>query len=247
MDLGLDGRRYVVTAASRGLGYATAAALASDGAHTLIVARPSESLDAALVGLGSRAQAVPVNLTDDDAAEQIMTALGTAYIDGLLVNVGGPALGRALEYTDEQWRVAFEQVTLTSLRIIRTLVSRINEGGSILIVLSSTVREPIDDLAASNVLRPGLAMLVKDLANQLAPRGIRVNGILPGKIATERLLTLTGGTEEGLAETESAIPMRRLGSPKEFGEVAAFLLSPAASYVSGVLVPVDGGLLRSPW
>ncbi|MEK9810200.1 MAG: SDR family oxidoreductase, partial [Candidatus Nanopelagicales bacterium] len=118
---------------------------------------------------------------------------------------------------------------------------------SILIVLSSTVKEPIDVLAASNVLRPGLAMLVKDLANELAPRGVRVNGILPGKIATDRLLTLTGGTPEGLAAVEADIPMNRLGSPQEFGEVAAFLLSPAASYVTGVLVPVDGGLLRSPW
>ncbi|MEK9664975.1 MAG: SDR family oxidoreductase [Candidatus Nanopelagicales bacterium] len=247
MDLGLDGRRYVVTAASRGLGFATAAALAADGAHTIIAARPSAALDAALAALGPRAAAVPVDLTGVDAAERIAEAVGSEPLDGVLVNVGGPAAGRALEYSDEQWQRAFEQVTLTSLRIIRTLVPRLADGASILIVLSSTVKEPIDVLAASNVLRPGLAMLVKDLANELAPRGVRVNGILPGKIATDRLLTLTGGTPEGLAAVEADIPMNRLGSPQEFGEVAAFLLSPAASYVTGVLVPVDGGLLRSPW
>jgi len=247
MDLGLEGRRYVVTAASRGLGYATAAALSADGAHTVIAARPSASLDEALASLGPRAQAVPVDLTDVDAAEQIADALGAAPLDGVLVNVGGPAAGRALDYTDLQWQQAFEQVTLTTVRIIRTLAPRLAEGASILVVLSSTAKEPIDVLAASNVLRPGLAMLVKDLANELAPRGIRVNGILPGKIATDRIITLTGGTQEGLAAVEADIPMKRLGSPKEFGEVAAFLLSPAASYVTGVLVPVDGGLLRSPW
>ncbi len=244
MDLGLSGRRYVVTAASRGLGYATASALNADGATTFVVARPSDSLTRAVSDLGPQATAIGVDMTHPDAAETIAAEIGSDPIDGLLVNGGGPAVGAALEYSDEQWQQAFELVTLSTLRLLRALVPRLAPGSSVLIVLSSTVKEPMPTLAASNVLRPGLAMLVKDLANDLGPRGIRVNGILPGRIATDRLLVLTGSEDAAFSRD---IPLGRLGEPAEFGRVAAFLLSPAASYVSGTLVPVDGGLLRSPW
>ena len=153
---------------------------------------------------------------------------------------GGPAPGAVLDLDDEQWQRAIDGVLLASLRLLRAVAPRIADGGSILVVLSSTAKEPIRDLGASNALRPGLAMVVKDLAVALAPR-VRVNGILPGRIATDRLRAVADG------DLGAGIPLERPGSPEEFGRVAAFLLSPAASYVTGTLVAVDGGLLRSPW
>jgi 3-oxoacyl-[acyl-carrier protein] reductase len=238
MDLGLAGRRYIVTGGSRGLGLATARQLAGEGALTCIVARDPERLGEVSASLGQGHTTISADLADPAAASLI--AESTGPVDGVLVNVGGPAPGALLELDDGAWQEAIDGVLLSSLRLLRALTPRIVDGGAVLLVLSSTAKEPIRDLAASNVLRPGLAMLVKDLANTLAPR-VRVNGILPGRIATDRLRSL-GGTDLG-----DGVPMGRAGDPEEFGRVAAFLLSPAASYVTGTLVPVDGGLLRSPW
>ena len=238
MDLGLSGRRYLITGGSRGLGFATAQALASEGAHTCLVARDAVRLTEAIASLGQGHDAIRADLTDPEAAAAIAATVGS--VDGLLVNVGGPTPGSVLELDDAAWRQAIDEVLLSSLRLLRALTPQIVDGGSMLLVLSSTAKEPIRELAASNVLRPGLAMVVKDLANTLAPR-VRVNGILPGRIATDRLRSL-GGTD-----LSDGVPMGRAGDPEEFGRVAAFLLSPAASYVTGALVPVDGGLLRSPW
>jgi 3-oxoacyl-[acyl-carrier protein] reductase len=238
MDLGLAGRRYLITGGSRGLGFATAAALAAEGAHTCLVARDPVRLAEATASLGEGHDAISADLADPGAAASNAATVGS--LDGLLVNVGGPSPGTVLELDDDTWRQAIDGVLLSSLRLLRALTPQIVDGGAILLVLSSTAKEPIRDLAASNVLRPGLAMVVKDLANTLAPR-VRVNGILPGRIATDRLRSL-GGTDLG-----DGVPMGRPGDPEEFGRVAAFLLSPAASYVTGALVPVDGGLLHSPW
>lgn len=238
MDTGLAGRRYVVTGGSRGLGLATAQALAADGAHTLLVARNPDRLAAASLALGPGHGHLALDLADPDAADQI--AEWAATIDGALINVGGPPPGAVLELDDAQWRSAIDGVLMASLRLLRALVPRVAAGGSILVVLSSTAKEPIRDLGASNALRPGLAMVVKDLADSLAPE-VRVNGILPGRIATQRLREVATG------DLGAGVPLGRPGDPEEFGRVAAFLLSPAASYVTGALVPVDGGLLRSPW
>ena len=238
MDLGLAGRRYLVTGGSRGLGFATAQVLASEGARTCLVARDAVNLEEASAALGQGHEFIRADLADPSAAASIAGTVGT--IDGILINVGGPAPGSVLELDDDAWRQAIDGVLLASLRLLRALTPQIADGGAILIVLSSTAKEPIRELAASNVLRPGLAMVVKDLANTLAP-GVRVNGILPGRIATDRLRSL-GGMDLG-----DGVPMGRAGDPEEFGRVAAFLLSPAASYITGALVPVDGGLLRSPW
>ena len=238
MDLGLSGRRYVVAGGSRGLGLATATALAKEGARTLLVARDPDALNAATTALGHDHEALSVDLADPYAASSVARVCGD--IDGALINVGGPAPGALLDLDDAAWQHAFDQVFLASLRLVRALVPRIREGGSILVVLSTTAKEPIRELGASNALRPGLAMAVKDLADTLAPR-IRVNGVLPGRIATDRLRSLGG------ANLSAGIPLGRPGDPEEFGRVATFLLSPAASYVTGSLLAVDGGLLRSPW
>ncbi len=238
MDLDLAGRTYVVTAGSRGLGYATASALAADGASTLLVARDHHRLEEARESLGPGHAILSADLAHPETADAIARSVGD--IDGALINVGGPAPGSVLDLGDEDWQAAWEGVMMSSLRLLRALAPRVREGGAMLVVLSSTAKEPIAALGASNALRPGLGMVVKDLANTLAPR-VRVNGILPGRIMTERLAQL------GPGELSQDVPLGRPGDPEEFGRVAAFLLSPAASYVTGALVPVDGGLLRSPW
>jgi 3-oxoacyl-[acyl-carrier protein] reductase len=168
-------------------------------------------------------------------------------LDGALISVGGPPAGPVMATADEAWRQAFEGVFLGAVRLARELGGGLADGGALALVLSSSVREPIAGLALSNGLRPGLAGVAKTLAGELGPRGIRVNGLLPGKIATARLAELDaarGDPERVRAEAEQAIPLRRYGEPEEFGRVAAFVLSPAASYLTGAMIPVDGGALR---
>ncbi|MGH3682399.1 MAG: SDR family oxidoreductase, partial [Natronosporangium sp.] len=168
-------------------------------------------------------------------------------LDGALISVGGPVPGMATELTDDQWRTAFETVFLGTVRLARTVAAALHPGGAIGLVLSTSVRSPIRGLSLSNGLRPGLAGVAKDLADQLAPGGIRVVSLLPHRILTDRsreLFAAAADPEQARAQVEAAIPQGRLGDPAEFGRVAAFLLSPAASYLTGIAVPVDGGAAR---
>jgi 3-oxoacyl-[acyl-carrier protein] reductase len=167
-------------------------------------------------------------------------------LDGALVSVGGPPAGPALSLTDEQWRSAFDSVFLGAVRLARAVVGALPaDGGSLAFVLSSSVKAPITGLAASNGLRPGLAMLAKTMADELGPHGVRVNGLMPGRVLTGRIRELDGDDPAVAERIAAGIPLRRYGDPAEFGRVAAFLLSPAASYVTGAMVPVDGGAVRA--
>jgi 3-oxoacyl-[acyl-carrier protein] reductase len=252
MDLGLGGRGYLLTGASRGLGFATARALVDDGARVVISSRSRRAVDEAVTELGGApaAHGLAADLADPEAAQDLTSTARTELkrVDGLLISVGGPAPGTVLDTGEEHWRTAFESVLLGPLRLLKALGPHLGEGAAIGFVLSTSVRQPVGHLAISNGLRPGLAMTAKALADELGPRGIRVFGLLPGTIATDRISEIEAASGDAAAmraRTESDIPLRRVGRPEEFGRVAAFLLSPAASYVSGAMIPVDGGVLRS--
>ncbi len=259
MDLGLHDRVFVVTGGSRGLGLASARALVAEGAKVVICARDQQGIDEAIAELGSSSSVgVPADLADSSSAERVVAAAVARFgrLDGALVSVGGPAAGTPMTTDDETWRISFETVFLGALRVARAAANAMSPepndvagtGGSIALILSSSAREIVPGLTTSNGLRPGLAMMVKDLADELGPRGIRVNGILPGRLATDRMFAVDarlGAPDMVRRRNEAAIPLGRYGEPDELGKVAAFLLSPASSYVSGSLVPVDGGMLRS--
>jgi 3-oxoacyl-[acyl-carrier protein] reductase len=246
MDLGLKDRVYVVTGATRGLGNATARELVADGAKVVITGRDEKRVADATAELGPNAVGVAVDNADAGAPEQLIAAAREHFggFHGVLVSVGGPPPGFVADTTDEQWRAAFESVFLGAVRVARAAAAELPEGGVIGFVLSGSVYEPIPGLTVSNGLRPGLAGFAKSIADELGPRGIRVVGLLPGRIATDRtreLDSLSADPEATRAANESRIPLRRYGKPEEFGRVAAFVLSPAASYLTGVMVPVDGG------
>ncbi|GAB3346913.1 SDR family oxidoreductase [Modestobacter lapidis] len=252
MDLGLAGRGYLLTGASRGLGFATARALVDDGARVLVSSRSAGSVDAAVASLGGApaAHGLAADLADAAAGPALVEAATARLdrVDGALVSVGGPAPGSVLEVGEDEWRAAFDTVLLGTVRLVKALVPVLGDGAAIGLVLSSSVREPIGHLATSNAVRPGLAMTAKALADELGPRGIRVFGLLPGRIATERLVQTDSrhpDPEAARRATEASIPLRRYGRPEEFGRVAAFALSPAASYLTGMMLPVDGGMIRS--
>lgn len=256
MDLGLTDARALVCGASSGLGAAIGDALAAEGARVALVARSSDKLEAAVGRLGAE-RAVPVvaDLSQPDgpsaAVAEAVAALGG--LDLLLVNSGGPPVGRFDELDDAAWQRAIDGTLWSAVRLVREALPhlRASDRPAILVILSSSAREPIPGLTTSNLLRPGLAGLVKSLATEIAP--VRINGIAPGRIATARIAQLDGSISEreGVdAETIrrrmiERIPLGRYGEPPEVGRIGAFLLSPAAGYVTGAILPVDGGMIKA--
>jgi 3-oxoacyl-[acyl-carrier protein] reductase len=247
MDLGLKDRVYVVTGATRGLGAAAARELVADGAKVVVTGREEKKTAEAAEALGPNAVGVAADNADPGTPARLIEAARAHFggFDGVLVSVGGPAPGFVADNTDEQWTAAFESVFLGAVRLARAAAAELGEGGVIGFVLSGSVHEPIPGLTISNGLRPGLAGFAKSLSDELGPRGIRVVGLLPARIDTDRvreLDALSADPEATRAANESRIPLRRYGRPEEFGRAAAFLLSPAASYLTGVMLPVDGGM-----
>jgi 3-oxoacyl-[acyl-carrier protein] reductase len=255
VELGLKDKTFVIGGGSKGLGRGIAETLIGEGARVLLVSRDQGSIDKTVADLGPNARGVAADMGDLSTAEVVADAVDAEFggrLNGVVINAGGPPAGEALALTDEQWLAAYQLLIGGPLRLLKALTPKIEENGAILFVTSTSVKQPIPNLDSSNVLRPGVAALAKTLARELAPH-IRVNSMMPGRFDTDRIRTLDQIRAESLgvpqhqvaAEASKEIPMGRYGDPIEFGRTAAFLLSPAASYVSGVAIQVDGALVTA--
>jgi len=258
MDLGLKGKVAMVAGASRGLGFAVAQTLASQGAFVSIVSRDESAIRAAAQRIGTpQVLAASVDVRSAEGIEQWARATEDKFggVDLLFANAGGPPAGPALSFDDQAWQSAVDLLLFSTIRMVRAVVPSMEArgGGAILVTTSSSVKEPIPNLGLSTVVRASVSALAKTLALELAPARIRVNQIVPGRIDTDRVRQLdeVNGQKQGLSADQmktrsiATIPMGRYGQPEEFARVATFLLSNAASYMTGATVQVDGGLIRS--
>lgn len=244
MDLGLRGRTAIVCGASAGMGLAIAEAFVEEGANVAMFARRRDVLEREADRLG----ALPVrgDVTTPRDLERLVEKTLEAFggINVLINNSGGPPRGPALGLGPEAYESAVELLLLSVIRLTNLCLPHIEAGGHgrIVNITSSTVREPTDNLVLSNAVRPGVIGWAKTLARELGPKGITVNSIAPGRIDTERIREVypDGPTEDDL----KTIPLRRLGAPREIADVVCFLASDRASYVTGTVIPVDGGLTR---
>jgi 3-oxoacyl-[acyl-carrier protein] reductase len=256
MDLGLTGRVALVTAASKGMGKASAMGLAAEGARVVMCARTESDLKTAAEEIRAKTKAdvlaVPADVTKkDDVTALVDRAVKTfGHVDILVANAGGPPRGYFEDMTDEQWQGAFDVSLLSVVRLVRGVLPsmKARRWGRILTIQSVSVKQPIPELLLSNAVRPGVAGMMKTLAGQLGKDGITVNTVCPGKIMTDRFLggqKISGlSREDYLARAVEDVPVGRIGTPEEFANVIVFLASERASYVTGVAVQVDGGLVR---
>jgi 3-oxoacyl-[acyl-carrier protein] reductase len=257
MDLGIRGKAALVTAASKGMGKATAMGLAAEGVRILMCARTAADIKAAAEEVRATTGVEVVEMTADvtkkEDVERLVKRADEAFggVDILVANSGGPPRGNLDEMTDEQWYGAFEVATLSVVRLVRGVLPSMKRKrwGRILTIQSVSVKQPVPGLLLSNAVRPGVAGMVKTLSEDLGKHNITINVVCPGKILTDRLL---GGAkqaglprEEFLQKAGLDIPLGRVGTPEEFANVMVFLASERASYVTGVALQVDGGLIRS--
>ncbi|HTI13465.1 MAG TPA: SDR family oxidoreductase [Dictyobacter sp.] len=262
MDLGLKGTVAIVLAASKGLGRASAAALAAEGANVVIAARTRQELEQTAREIqqttGSRALPVPVDVTKAEDLTQLVetTIQEFGRLDILVTNAGGPPFGTFDNLNDEQWQAAFELNLLSTVRIIRLALPHLRTSGRgrIINIQSMSVKEPIMGLLLSNSIRPGVAGLAKTLATEIGADHITINTVCPGRIMTDRILSrpdIKAKIEQGMSKEEATadqthdIPVGRIGKPEELGALVTFLASAQAGYITGTSIPVDGGLIRS--
>jgi 3-oxoacyl-[acyl-carrier protein] reductase len=242
MQFGLNGRTAIVCGASSGMGLAAAEALAAEGANVAMFARRRELLEREAERIG--ALAVRGDLTNPQHLRRLVETTVSAFgtIDVLVLNSGGPPRKQAVEVTDADVEEAVELMLLSATRLTALCLPHLREAGHgrIVAITSSSVREPIPGLALSNAVRPGVVGWLKTLAREVGPDGVTVNVIAPGRIDTPRVREVypEGPSDADLEE----IPLRRLGAPREVGDVICFLASDRAAYVTGAVVPVDGGL-----
>lgn len=256
MELGLKGRRALVMAASRGLGFASALGLAREGCKLVICSRDQERIEAAANTIrtqtGAEVKALVADVSSAAEAKRLVDAAVSAYggLEIVVHNAGGPPAGETLQMTEEQWQKAFEQNMLSFTRIVGAAAPELKKAGygRVLTIASSSIKQPIPNLALSNALRAGVWGIAKTLSRELAPQGILVNVIAPGRIDTERIAELdqanatkSGRSIEDVRKASVAgIPLGRLGKPEELANLVVFLASEAGSYITGQAITVDG-------
>ncbi len=259
MDLGLQDKVALVVAASKGLGLAVAKELAQEGARVVIASRDSSRIQqAAEIIEQDTGKSVYPLVADVGRAEEIKALtdeVGKRYgrLDVLIANAGGPPSGKFQDFDDGDWEDAFVRNFLSVVRLIRGSLPWMSEGGRVVALASSSVRQPLPGLILSNTMRAGVAALIKTLAEELAGQGILLNTVCPGRIATDRLIELDSIRAQNLGlsldevrrETEATIPLKRYGEPEEFARAVAFLASWANTYITGQVLLVDGGLVRA--
>ncbi len=251
MDLELKDKFFLVTAASRGLGFGVAKALVEEGAKVTICGRTKEDLEVAQKSLGENARYVIADVSRKDDIKKLTADVRSAYVrlDGLYVNAGGPPPGTFNEISDEEWRSSIDLNLMSAVWLTREAQPLLKESKhpSILYSTSISVKQPLDNLLLSNSVRAAVIGLMRTISREFGPKGIRVNAICPGYIYTERVEQLIEGADDkqdakqGIIER---IPIGRMGTPTEFGKICAFLLSPIAEYIHGALLLVDGGMYQ---
>jgi 3-oxoacyl-[acyl-carrier protein] reductase len=257
MDLGIKGKKVIVTAASKGLGFASAKILLMNGAKVIISSSNEENLKLAYDNLKNLGE-LSYFKADLSNKEDIDALFNFAFekfnsIDILVYVTGSPKAGKFMELKDEDWNYASNLLLLSAVRCAKRAAELMKNGGRIIFSASAAIKEPIMDLALSNVIRISIAGLVKTLSKELASKGILVNAVLPGYIFTDRVKQIVKNRankekiteEEALKSITKDIPLGRIGDPEEFANVVLFLASNLSSYVNGACIPVDGGMLKS--